>query len=152
MIFCALTALCCFDSAAFGRPFYFAAPLKALKFASGFVGVTMMSAYLNHAQNTEENSIEFMQKALLFTALIFVNEIVMVFLDTQFDLYCEMVSINMRSGINGAVYQKVLRVPKIDDSGQVMPYTSMCSRQCNQIVLFISFKEKLPEKCSTLFL
>lgn len=79
-----------------------------------------MSAYLKEAENHNGNNTDFLQSALLYTGLMFANSMMATFVDGQFDLYCEMVSINMRSALICAAYQKILRIPDIDNSGQVM--------------------------------
>jgi len=119
---------------AFGGPFYRAAPLKVLSYGTGFAQVALVSAYLTEAQSTDENTAEFMSRALLCTALIFLNSLLGAFCDSQFDLYCEMVSVNMKAALCGEIYQKLLRVSKIDDSGQTLTLITVDMRKISWIM------------------
>ncbi len=110
-------------TASFGRPFFVAIPFKLVEFARGFADVLIISAFLAASENTNQDNTEWLQKGLFYALLMFLSGQCGLYLETQFDLKCEMVSINMKSALQSAVYDKVLRMStgskKEHDSGQV---------------------------------
>ena len=62
-----------FLTGAFGRPFLFAAPLKLIRMASSIFNVVLIGWYLASAEATEESNRRFVQTALIYSAILFLN-------------------------------------------------------------------------------
>ena len=108
---------------AFGRPWFCAAPLKVIALTKPFINVTIMAAYLNAAQDLK-NGKEFLEKGLIYSLCIFLNNMIGSLVGTQYDLKCRITSMNTKSAIICACYDKILSLTNTSrqntTSGQIM--------------------------------
>eukprot|EP01083_Nonionella_stella_P070803 189645_1 len=125
---------------AFGRPFLVhAAPFKLVTMARPFINVALISAFLSDAETLDSGK-EWFYRGLTYSFLIFVTNMLSEFLSTYGALYCEYTSMNVRSALMGACYEKVLALTDAarqeTTSGQIM---TMITTDIRKITVTFSF-------------